>query len=72
MFGVFHTPVRYQLEYVQDDPLKCLVLIVPPTNDLFTGLELPHFTPASRKSDFLVGGSELQEGNAEALSLFKG
>ena len=42
-----------------------------PTNDFFTGLELLHFIAASKKSDFVVGGSELQEGNAEAISLFK-
>ena len=33
-----------------------------PTNDFFTGLELLHFIAASKKSDFVVGGSELQEG----------
>lgn len=42
-----------------------------PTNDLFAGLELPHFIAALGKSDFSVGGSELQEGNAEATSLLK-
>lgn len=42
-----------------------------PTNDFFTGLELPHLMAASKKSDFVAGGSELHEGNAAATSLFK-
>lgn len=42
-----------------------------PTNVIFIGLELPHFIEGSRKSDFSVDDSELQEGNAEANSLLK-